>query len=74
MVQQWGTIHGYGGLSVAMGDHPWLWGTIRGYGGPTVVMLRAIDGPPGETIHGYHTWSGGTDCGGNIGSVTEPLQ
>ena len=45
-----------------------------------MVMLSAVDGPPGpsvavmhgprETIHGCRTWSGGTDCGETIGSVT----
>ena len=57
------------------------WGTVRGKGGPSVVMLSAVDGPPwtkcsscawsGGTIHGFRTWSGGTDCGGTIGCVTE---
>ena len=47
-----------------------------------MVMLSAVDGPPWtkhgsrawseETIHGCRTWSGGTDCGGTIGSVTDP--
>ena len=24
-----------------------MWGIVRGYGGPTVVMLSAVDSPPG---------------------------
>ena len=42
--------------------------------GPNVVVLSAVDGPPGPsvaavhtlggTIHGCRTWSGETDCGG----------
>ena len=51
------------------------WETVRGYGGPSVLMLSAVDGPPGPSVaavHGpgdhpwmWHRWSGGT-----IGSVT----
>ena len=27
------------------------WGTVRGYaGGPTMVMLSAVDGPPGPSV------------------------
>ena len=62
------------------------WGTVRGYGGPTMVMLSAVDGPPGPSVaavHGPedHPWLPnlvrgdrlwGTDCGGTIGSVTGP--
>ena len=51
-------------------------------GRPTVVMLNAVDGPPGPsvaTMHGPGGPSmattlglGGTDCGGTIGNVTGP--
>ena len=30
------------------------WGTIRGKGGPTVVMLSAVDGPPGLSVVAVH--------------------
>ena len=30
------------------------WGTVRGYGEPTVVMLSAIDGPPGPSVAAVH--------------------
>ena len=62
----------------AVGDRPWLWG-------PSVLMLSAVDGLPwtkygsrawsGRTIHGSHTWFGGTNCGGSFsGSVTEHVE
>ena len=31
------------------------WGTVRGYGGPTVVMLSAVDGPPGPSVAAMHS-------------------
>ena len=31
----------------AVGDHLWL-------GGPTVVMLNAVDGPPGPSVTAVH--------------------
>ena len=49
------------------------------YRGPTVVMLSAIDGPPGPSMAAMHgpgrpsmatTLGPGTDCRGTIGSVT----
>ena len=54
------------------------WGTVRGYGGPTVVMLSAVDGPPGPNVAavhgpGDHQWLPHLvrgDRGGTIGSVT----
>ena len=56
--------------------------TVHGYGGPSMLMLSAVDGPAwtkcdsrewsGWTIHGFCTWSGGTDGGWTIGSVTGP--
>ena len=30
------------------------WGTVRGYGVPTVVMLSAVDGPPGPSVTVVH--------------------
>ena len=43
-----------------------------------MVMLSAVDCRPGlsvatvhGTINGCRTWSGRTDCGGSIGSVTD---
>ena len=32
---------------LAMGDHPWL-------GGPMVVMLSAVDAPPGPSVAAVH--------------------
>ena len=28
--------------------------TVRGYGGPTVVILSAVDGPPGPSVAAVH--------------------
>ena len=34
------------------------WGTIRGKGGLTVVMLSAVDGPPGPSVVAVHGLGG----------------
>ena len=34
------------------------WGTVRGKGGPTVVMLSAVDGPPGPSVAAVHGLGG----------------
>ena len=61
------------------------WGTVRGYGGPIVVMLSAVDVPPGPIVcmwqqcmvRGDRPWlahligPGGPIVGGTIGSVTD---
>ena len=33
----------------AVGDH-----SVHGYGEPTVVMLSAVDGPPGPSVEAVH--------------------
>ena len=39
------------------------WETVRGFGGPTVVMLSAVDGPPGPSMAAVHGPEGGPgDC------------
>ena len=30
------------------------WGPVRGYGGPSVLMLSAVDGPPGPSVVAVH--------------------
>ena len=30
------------------------WGTVCGYGRPTVVMLNAVNGPPGPSVTAMH--------------------
>ena len=30
------------------------WGTVRGYGGPRMLMLSAVDGPPGPSVAAVH--------------------
>ena len=29
-------------------------GTVRGYGGPRMLMLSAVDGPPGPSVAAVH--------------------
>ena len=54
------------------------WGTVRGYGGPTVVMLSAVDDPPGPSVAAVHGPGGPSMAaalgpGGPIAIVGGPL-
>ena len=46
-------------------------GTILSYGESTLVILSAVDSPPGPSVVAMHG-PGGTDRGGTIGCVTVP--